>query len=152
MKIKEKIVNRLRMNFTAKSVNEGFARISVCGFIASLDPTVEELGDIKTAVSEAVTNCIVHAYKQELGQIYIDAKIYDSGKVSIRIRDKGCGIQDIDKAMQPLYTSSESGERAGLGFALMQSLTDKIKVISKPDKGTTVVLEKIIESRSETNV
>ncbi len=152
MKAKEIVVNRMKMNFTAKSVNEGFARIAVCGFISSLDPTVDELGDIKTAVSEAVTNCIVHAYKEGLGQIYIDVKITDSGKVVIRIRDRGCGICDINRAMEPLYTSSECGERAGLGFALMQSLTDKVRVISKPDKGTTVVLEKIIRSRSEHNV
>lgn len=139
------IVNEINLSFMSKSINEWFARSAICSFILPLDPTVEELSDIKTAVSEAVTNCIVHGYKQKSGTVYINAKITDKNKVIIKIRDKGCGIEDIEKAMQPMFTTA-GDERAGLGFAVMQSFTDKIKVSSKPGKGTTVTLEKTIRS------
>lgn len=137
------IVNEMSINFSAKSINESFARGVVSSFVLSLDPTIAELSDIKTAVSEAVTNCIVHAYKYSGGTIYINAKITDSGRVIIKIRDKGCGIPDVKQAMEPLFTTGGE-ERAGLGFAVMQSFMDKVQVRSTPSKGTTVTMEKAI--------
>lgn len=138
-----KTVNELKMVFDSKSVNESFSRVTVCAFVACLDPTVEEITDIKTAVSEAVTNCIVHGYKESLGKIYITVSICENGLVRIKIRDKGCGIENIRQAMTPLFTTA-GGERAGLGFAVMESFTDKVSVRSKPGKGTTVTLYKRI--------
>ncbi|MEE1144339.1 MAG: anti-sigma F factor [Acutalibacteraceae bacterium] len=140
-----KILNQFKMQLTARSSNESFARTAVAAFISQLDPTVEEISDIKTAVSEAVTNCIVHAYKEKLGTIYITVRILENNKVSIKIRDRGCGIPDIAQAMEPLY-SSLGGERAGLGFAVMQSFTDKLTVSSKLGRGTTVIMHKKIRS------
>lgn len=130
----------------SRSANEGFARLVASGFAAQLDPTVEELCDIKTAVSEAVTNCIVHAYPDGVGNVYIFAAIYDGGLFRIRIRDRGCGIEDIRKAMEPLY-SSLGGERAGLGFAVMESFCDKVSVRSTLGKGTSVTLDKHIKGK-----
>ena len=130
----------------SRSANEGFARLVASGFLAQLDPTVEELCDLKTAVSEAVTNCIVHAYPDGVGNIYISAAVYDSGLFRIRIRDKGCGIEDVRQAMEPLY-SSLGGERAGLGFAVMESFCDKISVRSTLGKGTSVTLDKHINGK-----
>lgn len=136
-------VNEMKLQFISKSTNESFARSAVSAFVLPLDPTISELADIKTAVSEAVTNCIVHAYPDTLGIIYIDAKITDSNKVIIKIKDKGVGIENIEKALEPLYTTS-NGERAGLGFAVMQSFMDNVKVRSTMNKGTSVTLEKSI--------
>lgn len=141
-----KTVNSFSMNFLSRSANEAFARTAVAAFAAQLDPTLEEISDIKTAVSEAVTNCIVHAYREEIGKIYINCSITDNGFLKIQIKDKGCGIEDIEQAMQPLYTSL-GGERAGLGFAVMESFTDKVRVHSKVGKGTTVTLFKKIRSK-----
>lgn len=141
-----KMLNKFTMTMDSRSANEGFARLAVSGFAAQLDPTVEELCDIKTAVSEAVTNCIVHAYSSCVGNIYISAAIYEDNLIRIKIRDKGCGIADVKQAMQPLY-SSLGGERAGLGFAVMESFCDRISVRSTPDKGTTVTLTKRIKGR-----
>lgn len=138
-----KIINEVKFNFPAKSTNEAFARSAVAAFIMQLDPTISELADIKTSVSEAVTNSIVHGYKGEGGVIYINVRITDSDVVIIKVRDKGCGIEDIEKAMEPLFTTG-GDERAGLGFAVMQSFMDSIKVSSKPSKGTTVTLKKKI--------
>ena len=135
-----KAINEMKLSFPSKSVNEGFARTAVAAFVAGLDPTLDELTDIRTAVSEAVTNCIVHGYKESLGTVYITAAIYPDNSVTVKIRDKGCGIEDIEKSMEPLYTTCPEGERAGLGFALMQSLCDKVKVSSRPGKGATVTL------------
>ena len=140
------VVNEMSLNFTSRSSNESFARATVAAFVSQLDPTIGELADIKTAVSEAVTNCIVHAYRDGLGTIYITAKIYDNGRISIKIRDKGVGIPNVKQAMEPLFTTG-GGERAGLGFAVMQSFMDKIKVTSKVGKGTSIVLEKNIIRR-----
>lgn len=137
------IVNEMSLKFISKSTNEAFARSAVSSFLLMLDPTISELADIKTAVSEAVTNCIVHAYPDALGIIYIDAKITDTNKVIIKIRDKGIGIENIEKALEPLFSTAGS-ERAGLGFAVMQSFMDNVKVRSKLSKGTTVTLEKSI--------
>lgn len=137
------VINELNLNFKSKSSNEGFARAAVSAFILCLDPTIAELADIKTAVSEAVTNCIVHAYPDTLGTIYINIKITDTNNIIIKVRDKGVGIVDIKQAIQPLFTTS-SDERAGLGFAVMQSFMDKISVRSKVNSGTTVTLEKTL--------
>ena len=137
------VINEMNLNFLSRSCNEGFARTSIAAFVSQLDPTIDELADIKTAVSEAVTNCIVHGYKSGIGKIYISSKIYDNGKIVIKIKDKGCGIPDVKQAMEPLFTTAGS-ERSGLGFAVMQSFMDKIKVISKPEKGTSVTLQKFI--------
>ena len=138
-----KTVNELKMTVDSKSVNEGFSRVAIGAFIACLDPDIEELNDVKTAVSEAVTNAIVHGYREKAGKIYITVSISDNNIVRIRIRDKGVGIEDIPKAMEPLFTTAGS-ERAGLGFAVMESFMDSVRVTSQPDKGTTVTLKKRI--------
>ncbi len=143
-----KSLNEMRMTIESRSVNEGFARVAVAAFAAQLDPNVEEISDVKTAVSEAVTNCIVHAYPKSVGKIYISAAIYENGVIRIKIRDNGVGIPDVKKAMEPLYTSL-GGERAGLGFAVMESFTDKVKVRSTVGRGTTVTLEKKMRGRDE---
>lgn len=140
------IINEMHLKFISKSTNEGFARSVVSAFILELDPTINEIADIKTAVSEAVTNSIVHGYKRESGMIYIDAKITKTKKIIIKIRDKGVGIENVEKAMEPLFTTSQQEERAGLGFTVMQSFMDNVKVKSSPNKGTTVTLEKQIIS------
>ncbi len=144
------VANEMKFEFISKSANESFARATVAAFIAQLDPTISEIADIKTAISEAVTNCIVHAYKNGLGNIYISVKIFDNGQVMIKIRDKGCGIENVNQAMEPLYTTG-GAERAGLGFAVMQSFMDNIKVISKVGKGTTITLTKNIIPRVSKN-
>lgn len=138
------VINEMHLKFLSKSSNESFARSAVAAFVLELDPTITELADIKTAVSEAVTNAIVHGYRRESGMIYIDVKLTDDNNVIIKIRDKGVGIEDINQAMQPLFTTAEGEERAGLGFAVMQSFTDSVKVVSKPRKGTSVTLKKRI--------
>jgi stage II sporulation protein AB (anti-sigma F factor) len=140
--------NEMRLILESRSVNESFARVTVAAFIAQLDPTIEEISDIKTAVSEAVTNCIVHAYREKTGRIYIWAGIFENRVVKIRIRDRGCGIEDIEQAMSPLY-STLPDERAGLGFAVMESFTDEIKVRSASGKGTTVTLMKKLSCREK---
>ena len=138
--------NFIKLNFPSKSVNEGFARSAVAAFCAQLDPTVEQINDIKTAVSEAVTNCIVHGYRDTFGIIYITATITDN-TVKIKIADKGVGIEDVNRAMQPLFTTDTAGERAGIGFAVMQSFMDSVKVKSALGKGTRVVMTKKILPR-----
>ena len=139
-----KTVNQMRLSFPSKSRNEAFARSAVSSFVTSLDPTLNELNDLKTAVSEAVTNCIVHGYRRQSGTIYIYASVKEDNTVTVKIRDKGVGIEDIKQAMQPLFTTSPEEERAGLGFAVMQSFCDKVRVNSAPGKGTTVTLIKKI--------
>lgn len=136
----------MKMTLTSRSSNESFARVAVAAFVAQLDPTVEEIGDIKTAVSEAVTNCIVHAYQQTLGPIYITVGIFEDKRVRIRIRDIGCGIENVEQAMEPLFTTGGE-ERAGLGFAVMESFTDRLRVRSQPGKGTIVTMEKLIKHK-----
>lgn len=145
-----KAVNEIKLQIESRSVNEGFARSVVAAFASQLDPNVEEISDIKTAVSEAVTNCIVHAYPDSVGKIYIWAGIYENGLFRVKIKDKGCGIENISQAMEPLFTTL-GGERAGLGFAVMESFCDKIRVASKVGKGTTVTLEKALKGRSGTD-
>lgn len=144
-----KPVNVMKINFLSRSVNEGFARVSVAAFIAQLDPTLDELADVKTAVSEAVTNSIVHAYRDEIGIIYITVKIYAEERVTVEVRDRGCGIEDISKAMEPMFTTSPGGERAGLGFTVMQSFMDKLRVHSRPGFGTTVTMEKRLGNKRQ---
>lgn len=142
--------NKFSMTLLSRSSNESFARACVSAFAAQLDPTLDEISDIKTAVSEAVTNCIVHAYKNKIGNIYITAELIEPSTIRIKIRDRGCGIENIEKAMEPLYTTV-GGERAGLGFAVMQSFMDKISVKSIPQKGTTVTMSKKISRRFKIN-
>ncbi len=141
-----KKINELKMIFDSRSVNESFSRMAVAAFSAQLDMTVEEMGDIKTVVSEAVTNCIVHAYRNTIGKIYITCTVFEEGVVRVRIRDKGCGIPDIEKAMEPLYTSL-GGDRSGLGFSVMESFSDKLSVRSKVGVGTTVTIDKKIKGK-----
>ena len=141
-----KPINTMKLILESRSVNESFARAAVSAFAAQLDPTVEEISDIKTAVSEAVTNCIVHAYRDMPGKIYITCEIYENGLFRTKIRDCGCGISDVKKAMEPLFTTAGE-ERAGLGFAVMESFKDKLRVRSAFGKGTTVTLEKHISGR-----
>ncbi|MBQ3151674.1 MAG: anti-sigma F factor [Clostridia bacterium] len=143
-----KSTNMMKLEIESKSVNESFARATVSAFASQLDPTVSELSDIRTAVSEAVTNCIVHAYRDTVGKIYITAFFTENKTFCVRIRDKGCGIEDIEKAKEPLFTTA-GGERAGLGFAVMESFSDKIKISSKVGKGTTVTLYKKICGRDD---
>ncbi|HBG55612.1 MAG TPA: anti-sigma F factor [Ruminococcaceae bacterium] len=142
-----KPVNEMSVSFLSCSANEAFGRAAVAAFVAQLDPTVDELCDIKTAVSEAVTNCIVHAYRDTIGTVYINCKLYGDGRVVVKVRDRGCGIADVKQAMQPAFTTAE-GERAGLGFAVMQSFMDRLHVTSKPGKGTSVIMQKAIRRRT----
>lgn len=139
-----RVLNEMKLSFLSRSVNEGFARGAVSAFLMQLDPTVSQLADIKTAVSEAVTNCIVHAYPDGSGMIYITAKVFEDKRFVVSVRDRGCGIPDIKQAMEPLFTTGGE-ERAGLGFAVMQSFTDKIRVTSTPGKGTTVTMTKRLD-------
>ncbi len=144
-------INSMKLDFESRSVNESFARSAVSAFIAQLDPTVDQLADIKTSVSEAVTNCIVHGYRDRIGRVYISAALYEDGRIVIKIKDKGCGIENVEQAMEPLFTTGNSDERSGLGFSVMQSLMDKVKVRSKPGGPTVVTLERRISSKGDTN-
>ncbi len=145
-----KTINKFTLSFPSKSANEAFARAAVASFVLQLDPTIDELSDIKTAVSEAVTNCIVHAYWDVIGTVYISAEIKSDHSVTVKIRDRGVGIPNIEQAMEPLYTTGGE-ERAGLGFAVMQSFMDDIKVKSAVGKGTTVIMRKKISVRAGKN-
>lgn len=138
-----KKINQLKLSFDSRSINESFSRMAVAAFASQLDMTVEELGDLKTVVSEAVTNCIVHAYPDKIGTVYITCTVFEESIVRISVRDKGCGIPDIKKAREPLFTSL-GGERSGLGFSVMESFTDKLTVRSRVGAGTTVIMEKRI--------
>lgn len=142
-----KAMNEMSVSFPSVSSNESFARAVVSAFAAQLDPTLDQLADLKTAVSEAVTNAIVHGYRETIGKVTITARLYETGKVVVKIRDKGVGIEDVEKAMEPLYTTGGE-ERAGLGFAVMQSFCDKVSVRSQPGKGTTVTLQKNLLRRA----
>ena len=138
----KKAANCIKITFPAYSKNESLARMCAASFAAQLDPTVEEISDIKAAVSEAVTNCIVHGYRDTIGDIDMKMKILDNDTLYIKITDKGTGIEDVEQAMQPLFTTCPEGERAGLGFAVMESFTDKLRVKSTPGKGTSVTMIK----------
>ena len=142
-----KMLNQVKITFAGRSVNEGFARAALAAFLVQLDPTVPQLADMKTAVSEAVTNCIVHAYPDKIGPITMTAAIYEGGIVRITITDRGVGIPDVAKTMEPMFTTGDVEERAGLGFAVMQSFMDKVKVSSTPGRGTRVTLTKRLDAR-----
>ncbi len=144
---KREFDNYFKMTLPALSRNESYARAAVAAFAAQLDPTIEELSDIKSAVSEAVTNCIIHAYADKGGKIELTCRLYDGG-IYIKVRDKGCGIADIEQAMTPLYSTGPQGECAGLGFSVMESFTDRLKVSSAVGRGTTVIMEKKITKKA----
>ena len=143
-----KIKNEFKLTVDSKSVNESFCRVVVTAFSSALDPTIEEITDLKTAVSEAVTNCIVHAYPSCIGAITLTAALYEGGIVRITVTDRGVGIPDVQQAMQPLYTTGDPEERAGLGFAVMQNFMDKVRVSSTPGRGTRVTMTKKLDARA----
>ena len=147
----DKIINSMKIEFDARSVNEAFARTAVAAFAGQWDPKVGVIADIKTVVSEAVTNSIVHGYagREDKGEcpIYIYCRLTENGKLTVRIKDKGVGIEDVAAAREPLYTTDTDGERSGMGFTIMESFTDGMKVKSKPGKGTCVTLEKRLNGR-----
>lgn len=136
------ILNEIKFTVPSLSVNEGTARAVVSSFIVQTDPTVEELSDIRTAVSEAVTNCIVHGYRNSHGAIEITVRLMPNREIYIRIKDSGCGIPDIEQAMQPLFTTAPEEERSGLGFSVMESFMDRLTVKSRIGRGTTVTMRK----------
>ena len=138
--------NYMTLVFPAKSCNESFSRAAVACFAAQLDPTLDELNDIKTAVSEAVTNCIVHAYPDRDGEITLKASITDSNTLNITVKDRGIGIADLEQARQPMFTTG-SDERSGMGFTIMQTFMHELRVVSHPGKGTTVHMKRIIGRR-----
>ena len=143
---KAKKINYFRLVIPSKSVNEGFSRSVVAAFSALADPDFEALSDIKTSVSEAVTNCIVHAYKEKNGEIFITGELFDDGTLRVKIRDKGCGIENIARAREPLFTTS-SDERSGLGFSVMESFSDRLSVRSKFGVGTVITITKYINKQ-----
>lgn len=138
----KKSENTLKMQFDSLSQNESLARSLAAAFVMQLNPTVAELADIKCAVSEAVTNCTVHAYRDAVGPVYMIMNAYADRRVKIEIRDVGCGIPDVETAMQPLYTTDAENERSGMGFTVMDSFMDSLTVRSRPGKGTKVIMMK----------
>lgn len=148
MRTKKKYKNEVRISLPSLSVNEGFARAVVAAFCAQLNPTTTEIADIKCAVSEAVTNCIVHAYRDTVGEIRITARLTGDDTVEVEIKDYGCGIPDVKSARQPLYTTDAAGERSGMGFTVMESFTDSMRVRSRVGRGTTVVLIKSLNGKT----
>lgn len=140
-----KIDNEMKLEFVSKSSNESFARVAVAAFVAQLDPTVEELSDIKTAVSEAVTNCIIHGYENKIGIVKVIAKLQNN-TLLLEISDKGKGIENIEKAKEPLYTTKPNLERSGMGFTIMESFMDSVQVESIVGLGTKVKMTKTIST------
>lgn len=145
-KMKDNFTNEMKIEFISKSSNEAFARIAVAAFASQLDPTIEELADIKTAVSEAVTNCIIHGYDKKQGIVKIVSKLKEN-EIIIEISDKGKGIENIDEAKEPLYTTKPNLERSGMGFTIMESFMDKMEVESVLGLGTKVTMSKIIKPK-----
>ena len=147
---KGEVLNKMQMKLPSLSVNEGMARATVAAFISQLDPGVTEVADIKCAVSEAVTNAIVHGYRhaEEVGYITITVTLMEGRLIKMEIKDKGCGIPDVTQARQPLYTTDAAGERSGMGFTVMESFTDRLRVVSKPGKGTTVTMYRRLSERN----
>lgn len=135
--------NEMELVFDGRSVNEGFARVAVAAFLTQLNPTLEEVSDVKTAVSEAVTNAIIHGYEKEIEKIWIRCRL-DEQTLYIEVEDKGKGIEDLKKAMEPLFTTKPELERSGMGFSFMEAFMDQIQVESQPGKGTIVKMEKTI--------
>ena len=144
--MKKKPINEAELTFLSRSANEGFARTSAACFAAQLDPTLEEINDVKTAVSEAVTNAIVHAYPDRLGKVHLRLRLYEDQSLEIQVRDWGVGIADVEQARTPLFTTG-SEERSGMGFTIMESFMDSLKVRSAPGKGTTVTMRRQIARR-----
>lgn len=140
--------NEMKIDFDSRSENEAFARVVVAAFAAQLDPTLEEISDIKTAVSEAVTNAIIHGYENKEGKVHITCRLYDT-EVYIEVIDSGTGIEDIEQAREPLYTSKPELERSGMGFTVMESFMDEVFVESTPNNGTKIIMKKKIQSRIE---
>ena len=140
------IINEMKLEFTGVPENEGFARVAVSAFAVQLDPTLDELGDIRTAVSEAVTNAIVHAYPDTVGVVWLRARILDGEYLEITVKDKGRGIEDVDRARQPLYTTGGE-DRSGMGFTIMESFTDRLRIRSAPGRGTTVTMQRRIRRK-----
>ena len=140
------VINEMKLALPSLSVNEGTARAVVAAFCSQLNPTATEIADIKCALSEAVTNCIVHAYRGQVGTIYIGIRLYEERLVRVSIRDRGCGISDIKKAREPLYTTDSENERSGMGFTVMENFMDKLAVSSRVGKGTTVTMYKRISA------
>ena len=147
-KISGKVINKMQLKLPSLSANEGMARAAVAAFCAQLDPSGIELADIKCAVSEAVTNCIVHAYRNREGLIYITVSLLEGRVAKIEIRDRGCGIPDVKEARQPLFTTDAQSERSGMGFTVMESFTDKISVTSRVGYGTKIIMYKVFRERS----
>ena len=143
------VSDHIKISFPARAENEGFARTAAAAFISKADPRVDELADIRTAVSEAVTNAVVHAYRETDGLISMTIKLTEYREVIIHIRDKGCGIEDTEKAMTPLYTTAENEERSGLGFSVMESFMDKVSVKSEAGKGTCVCMRKKLSAGTD---
>ena len=145
----KKIINEMKLRLPAISINESVARSVISAFFAELNPTVEEIADLRCAVSEAVTNCIVHAYRGREANsgcyVYISARLYNPAEISVEISDNGCGIEDIGRAMRPSFTTGSEAERCGMGFLVMQSFTDSLTVKSKVGRGTTVLMRKILK-------
>ena len=146
--MKKEIVNQISLRLPSLSVNEGVARSMVGAVVATLDPTVEEWSDIRCAVSEAVTNAIVHAYRNTVGTVYISVKLYADRCVQIEVRDKGCGIADIKEARQPLFTTDAEGERSCMGFSVMETFMDSLRVYSTLGRGTRVVMQKRLSGQN----
>lgn len=142
--------NEMSIRFDSYSVNEGFARVAVAAFLADLDPTLDELADVKTAVSEAVTNSIIHGYENRIGKIYLSCT-KEKQRIQIEVADYGKGIEDVSKAKEPFYTTRPELERSGMGFAFMEAFMDRLEVASKPGCGTTVVMEKRLQMAEEEN-
>ncbi len=140
--------NEMQLEFDSRSSNEGFARVAVAAFLTQLDPTLEEVSDVKTAVSEAVTNAIIHGYENTIHKIRIWCRV-EADQIEIRVHDDGTGIEDIEKAMEPLYTSKPELERSGMGFAFMEAFMDELYVESTPGQGTTVTMKKRIGQEAE---
>ncbi len=145
-RIPMKPINEMKVTFPSRSANEGFARAVVASFLSQLDPAVDELSDLRTAVSEAVTNCIVHAYPDSIGDITVQMRLFENGRTVVKVRDRGCGFEDVEQAMEPLFTTG-GDDRSGLGFSVMESFTDRLKVSSRKGKGTVVTMEKYIVLR-----
>lgn len=141
-----KLINQTTVSFSARSVNESYARVTAAAFLAQLDPTLQDMAEVKTIVSEAVTNCIVHGYSEQPGMIRMKIQIFEDRRIRISVSDKGRGIEDIPQAMTPCFTTGNE-DRAGMGFSIMQGFSDKIRVRSCPGKGTTVMMDKYIGGR-----
>lgn len=142
-----KTLNHMRLEFDARPENESFARVAVSAFAVPFNPTMDVLSDIRTAVSEAVTNAIVHAYRERGGTITLEAALREDGVLALEISDTGCGIPDIEQAMQPFYTTQPEKERSGMGFSVMQSFMDSVRVESEVGRGTRVSMEKLVRAR-----